>query len=362
MAARLFSGGFATGAATSFALYSIFAYVVKPEPEYKKEGAPQKLKDVKLKDLLKYGVPEKGPDVRYYSNHALSYDQAKKIPLWVAEHLTQNELKGPANRKHSNFKMDPNINSMFSSHNSDYLRSGWSRGHMAPAGDNKHSQAAMDESFYLSNIVPQDLDNNRDFWNRLEIYCRDLTKTYKDVWVLSGPLILPNIEEDGKKYVKYQVIGKNNVAVPTHLYKLITIAVPPDENNNQENAETLAVGAFIVPNKPIHSNRRLQDFQVPVKNLSESSGLGFFSELGSDAKFQNLCDVDSCNLMSQEKMELYFIGRRLENATTIHRLEESWKELEKRKLKPDEYLKEAYKRKRTEIEEKDKQKEAHSEL
>ena len=38
MAARLFSGGFATGAATSFALYSIFAYVVKPEPEYKKEG------------------------------------------------------------------------------------------------------------------------------------------------------------------------------------------------------------------------------------------------------------------------------------------------------------------------------------
>ena len=67
------------------------------------------------------------------------------------------------------------------------------------------TQAAMDESFYLSNIVPQDLDNNRDFWNRLEIYCRDLTKTYKDVWVLSGPLILPNVEEDGKKYVKYQV-------------------------------------------------------------------------------------------------------------------------------------------------------------
>ena len=34
----------------------------------------------------------------------------------------------------------------------------------------------MDDTFLLSNIVPQDVDNNGDFWNRLEIYCRDLTK------------------------------------------------------------------------------------------------------------------------------------------------------------------------------------------
>ena len=41
---------------------------------------------------------------------------------------------------------------------------------------NQHCQKSMDDTFLLSNIVPQDLDNNSDFWNRLEIYCRDLTK------------------------------------------------------------------------------------------------------------------------------------------------------------------------------------------
>lgn len=43
---------------------------------------------------------------------------------------------------------------------------------MAPAGNNKYCQTWMDDTFLLSNIVPQDIQNNGDFWNRLEIYCR----------------------------------------------------------------------------------------------------------------------------------------------------------------------------------------------
>ena len=60
----------------------------------------------------------------------------------------------------------------FQSHNDDFWDSGWSRGHMAPAGNNKYCQTWMDDTFLLSNIVPQDIQNNGDFWNRLEIYCR----------------------------------------------------------------------------------------------------------------------------------------------------------------------------------------------
>ena len=37
----------------------------------------------------------------------------------------------------------------------------------------------------------QDFDNNGDFWNRLEIYCRDLTKKFEDVHVISGPMWIP---------------------------------------------------------------------------------------------------------------------------------------------------------------------------
>ena len=63
----------------------------------------------------------------------------------------------------------------------------------------------MVESFYLSNVVPQNLENNAGFWNRFEIYCRDLTKKYSSVYIISGPLVLPQSDESGKKFVKYPV-------------------------------------------------------------------------------------------------------------------------------------------------------------
>ena len=44
-------------------------------------------------EIFKYGAPLRGPEVLYYTNHALSYDQSKKIPSWVAEHLTADNMK-----------------------------------------------------------------------------------------------------------------------------------------------------------------------------------------------------------------------------------------------------------------------------
>ncbi|OBS75118.1 hypothetical protein A6R68_14364, partial [Neotoma lepida] len=111
---------------------------------------------------------------------------------------------GDADRKHCKFKPDPSVPSTFSALNEDYVGSGWSRGHMAPAGNNKFSSKAMAETFYLSNIVPQNFDNNSGYWNRIEMYCRELTERFEDVWIVSGPLTLPHTRSDGKKTVSYQ--------------------------------------------------------------------------------------------------------------------------------------------------------------
>ena len=101
--------------------------------------------------ILAYGapkVPTQGPMI--YTNHVLEYDSARKVPRWVAEHLTQDKVSQTvANRKGVQFSADPSVPAMFSSDNSDYWGSGWSRGHMAPAGDNKHCQQSM-----KVNIIP----------------------------------------------------------------------------------------------------------------------------------------------------------------------------------------------------------------
>ena len=55
---------------------------------------------------------------------------------------------------------DPNVPVEYQASNADYLGSGWSRGHMAAAANHAHDQQEMNETFYLSNIVPQVLNNN----------------------------------------------------------------------------------------------------------------------------------------------------------------------------------------------------------
>lgn len=76
----------------------------------------------------------------------------------------------------------------------------------------------MNNTFYLTNILPQDIHNNGGFWNRMEIYCRDLTKSFDDVWVTSGPLFLPTKGEDGKKIVTYQVFGNTDTYTHAHTH------------------------------------------------------------------------------------------------------------------------------------------------
>ncbi|XP_066301396.1 nuclease EXOG, mitochondrial-like [Branchiostoma lanceolatum] len=333
---RLFTRGFVYGLTTASALAYGYLQLSNEEEDIKPVPVDPKIK--RASDILKYGVPDRGPAVRYYQNHVLSYDQARRTPLWVAEHINSQHIQGPANRKHSKFRPDPSVDPMFTAHNGDYWKSGWSRGHMAPAGDNKFDQEAMNDTFLLSNIVPQNLQNNAGFWNRFEMYCRDLTSRFEDVYVVSGPLYLPT-QEDEQKVVKYPVIGENEVAVPTHLYKVVVA--------ERFNTPT-SIGAFIVPNQPIDFGPKLTDFQVPIEDLEKSSGFKFYPQLDR-SKTKNLCEMDSCKLITKKEFELWIIGRKLQSARTQERVEKVWKELEEKKLEPDQYLIDLYAKKKVEL-------------
>jgi endonuclease G len=139
------------------------------------------------------------------------------------------------------------------------------------------------------------LDNQLTFfrslldWAHLEHFCRELTKTFSDVYVLTGPLYLPHQEADGKFYVKYQMIGNPpNVAVPTHFYKVIMT-----HHNGKYN-----IGAFVLPNQPIPDQTPLTAFKVPLDAVERGTGLVFFDRMG-DAKnaLEDLCRDTECKLV-----------------------------------------------------------------
>ncbi|XP_036593226.1 nuclease EXOG, mitochondrial [Trichosurus vulpecula] len=293
--------------------------------------------------LEQYGFPVIGTQARRYTNHALSYDQAKRGPRWVIEHISKSKTRGNADRRHCKFCPDPSIPSAFSADNEDYLGSGWSRGHMAPAGNNKFSTEAMQETFYLSNIVPQNFENNSGYWNRIEMYCRELTERFDDVWVVSGPLTLPQTGEDGKKRVTYEVIGKDNVAVPSHLYKVILA------RRSLASTEPLVLGAFVVPNEAIGFRPQLTEFQVSIHDLEKMTGIVFFPRLDTVKDTRNLCEVDTCRLLDFREFTLYLSKRKIQGARTAHRLEKVMSELKEAGVEADEHLLSLYREKLSQL-------------
>jgi endonuclease G len=197
-------------------------------------------------------------------SYLLCYDAKHRQPRWVYERLTEEGLKGETERKNYDFQEDPLIPEPFRSTSKDYQKSGYDRGHLCPAADAKSSPETMSATFYLSNTSPQMPQFNRGYWFKFEKYVRELAKLYPSLHVYTGALYLPKNSE-GKKYIKYEVIGPNDVAVPTHFFKVIFV-------ESEKEAE-----AYILPNEHIPKQTDLEDFRVPLEQVEKSAGLLFSS-------------------------------------------------------------------------------------
>lgn len=91
--------------------------------------------------------------VTQHSVYSLVYNHKHMQAKWVAYPLNYGNTIGAAERS-SKFSIDPSI-SPRTAVTSDYSKTGYDRGHLAPAGDMKFSELAMSESFYMSNVSPK---------------------------------------------------------------------------------------------------------------------------------------------------------------------------------------------------------------
>ncbi|CCG84858.1 protein of unknown function [Taphrina deformans PYCC 5710] len=242
--------------------------------------------------ILQFGLPGPIADVSIKQGFVAGYERRMRNPAWVAEHLTSEKLaQKDGNRGKSVFFEEVSIPPKFRAKLADYARSGYDRGHQVPAADCKFSQQAMDETFSLMNICPQVGDGfNRDYWAHFEDFCRRLTRQYKSVRVITGPLYLPRQHEDGKWRVTYEVIGSPaSVAVPTHFFKVIVA-------DQGRPGETPAVGGFVLPNAMIPNETKLTDFLVPVDAIERASGLELLSRLPQNKRLE-LCRQVDCSIV-----------------------------------------------------------------
>jgi endonuclease G len=213
----------------------------------------------------KPGITAVGFPIFKQKGYTLVYDGRAKVPLWTYEQITEKNLVQNVARKGMHFYENQKIYAPHRSTLADYYHSGYDRGHMVPVRDQQCSKEQLKETFLLSNVCPQNSEFNRGYWRKLEEHARKQLKGNERIEVISGPLYLP-IEEGGQKVVKYQVIGENQVAVPTHFYKVILV-------HSKKKKERIY--AYIVPNALIDTKIPVEQYEVSLFEVEKASGLFF---------------------------------------------------------------------------------------
>ena len=190
--------------------------------------------------------------------YTLSYNLKLLIPNWVAWNLTAEHADGDCPRNNKYYE-DFDVPSPRAT-NSDYRGSGWSRGHMCPAGDNKWDEDAMRESNLLTNICPQHASLNSGLWNVIERDCRKWAIKYGEVYIVCGPVLLNR---------EHETIGENHVVVPEAFFKVIL----------RLNPQPAAIG-YIVRNN--EGKKKRDQFVNTVDDVERITGIDFFPALPDD--------------------------------------------------------------------------------
>ena len=231
---------------------------------------PEETKTVINPEILAIPMTSIPEDIIRHTGFSLLYSEEYEQAAWVAYVLSQEELNGTVSRS-NNFREDPAINTG-SAALADYKGSGYDRGHLAPAGDLKWSESAMKDSFYLSNMSPQEPGFNRGIWKNLEEWTREQASLNSGLIIITGPVLT-----DGP----YEEIGKNSVVIPKRYFKVLLDYTEP---------EIKAIG-FIMENKT--SKKDILNFAVSIDEVENITGLDFFFMLpdGYEEKIESQFDT-----------------------------------------------------------------------
>ena len=214
------------------------------------------LTDSEVRALLSVALPEGTSEIKCeYTGFDVSFNPDRRVPNYVAWELTASEVDGDVSRADHAFAKDEGV--LGCADLSDYRRSGFDRGHMAPAADMKWSADAMRDCHLLTNIVPQDHSLNSGRWNALENKCRNYARRDSAVIVICGPVLSDRMP---------RTIG-SGVAVPERFFKVIYAPY----------ARPQRAIAFVMPNRPVRES--LASMAMSVDQLEEITGMDFLHAL-----------------------------------------------------------------------------------
>jgi endonuclease G, mitochondrial len=203
-------------------------------------------------------LPTAKGEIVKHKHYSLSYLERHEQAEWTAYKMDRKMLNAPNVGRHDNFEADYDVKTRSAFHR-DYTGSGYTRGHMVPAGDMAFDLEAMRESFYMSNMSPQLRENNNGVWKELEENVRDWTYKANELYIITGPILSNPIKTIGKE---------NKVTVPSAFYKVL-----------YDPLHDKGIG-FIIPNA--RSQERLETYMMTIDQVEQATDIDFFYQLLND--------------------------------------------------------------------------------
>lgn len=212
-------------------------------------------------------VPQ-GAHVVQHTGFSLLFDSAHRQARWVAYVLTADKTQRTEPRA-SRFYPDPHLPGLTAT-DAHYRRSGYDRGHLAPAADMGWSAKSLRESFYYSNISPQLPAFNRGIWKKLETLVRTWAQTGQVLYITTGPVLSDTLPQ----------LNASDVRIPAYFFKAILV---------YSDSQQQCIG-FIMRNEK--SSESPLAFAVSIDSLERFTGLNFFAALPDEKEEhleRNLC-------------------------------------------------------------------------
>ena len=193
----------------------------------------------------------------------LSYNNQRGTANWVSWKTTRADVGRTLPRP--DFRPDPRLPGWYNRIGQfDYSGSGYDRGHLLPSADRFGDPRLNQETFLMTNIVPQTGALNQYPWNKLENFARSHARNRFDVYQIAG------VYGDAGRL-------KNKITVPTNCWKVIMI-VPRGASPEDVNDRTRII-AVDMPNIDGIEDERWERYRTSVRSIESKTGLDLFSHL-----------------------------------------------------------------------------------
>ena len=198
---------------------------------------------------------------------------AKNVPRYYAD----NDGSLSPNCQYPN---DPDLPAefRFATGEDPYKSSGYDHGHICPSADRQAANEANYQTFYITNMQPQNNKFNAGIWSSMETQVRNWTSKFDTLYVVKGGTI--DKAEHIYEYVfknSHQKTRVNNKHIPVPRYFFMAVL-------GRYNNIFRATGYWI--DQSSYSSLTPKDYAVNITELEQRTGIDFFPNLPDDIEVE----------------------------------------------------------------------------